>query len=124
MLLRLLLLCVLFCSCNSQRMIQTDLYFGQLKLDGSMVSEKQWSDFIEKHISKIFTQGSTIIKANGNWLDTSQKKIVTEPSFLVITINKLTPKLNRQIDSLRSTYKRLYDQQSVLRVDKKVKAKF
>jgi hypothetical protein len=37
---------------------------------------------------------------------------------------KKSPAISKQIDSLRAWYKNLFNQQSVLRVDKKVKAQF
>ena len=78
MLLRILLLSVVFYSCTGQRMVQTDLYFGQRKPDGGMVSEKEWNEFVENYISKVFIQGSTVVKANGSWFDTSAKKLTSE----------------------------------------------
>jgi hypothetical protein len=123
MFLRYLFLCLLLYSCSSQRMIQTDLYFGQSKLNGSIVSEKEWSAFVAQYVSKVFPLGSTIIKATGNWYDTAQRQLITEPSNIVISVNNMSPKLNKQIDSLRYWYKTLHQQQSVLRVDKKVKVR-
>ncbi len=120
---RFLFLCLLFYSCNGPRMVQTDLYFGQLKQDGSMVTEQQWNEFVAHHVSKVFKTGSTIIQAHGNWFDTTTKTLVSEPSFIVTAIYPSSLKVSPQIDSLRIIYKHLYQQQSVLRVDKKVKAR-
>lgn len=104
-------------------MIETNLYFGQSKLDGGTVGQQEWNGFVEQHISKVFAEGSTIVPATGNWYDTGRHQVIKEPSFMVIAINKMSPKLTRQIDSLRNRYKSLFQQQSVLRVDKKVRAK-
>src|SRR5690349_4878327 len=112
-------LCLLFCSCSLQRTTQTDLYFGGSKLDGGMVTEAEWNTFVQQYVSKVYPEGSTVIKATGNWYDTAQHKIIAEPSNVIIAINRMTPKLDRQIDSLRYWYKVLYKQQSVLRIDKK-----
>lgn len=115
--------CLLLCSCSSSRQVETRLYFGQSRLDGGIVSETEWNDFVRQYVSKVFPEGSTIQDATGNWYDTSQHKLVTEPSKVVIAINHRSASLDRQIDSLRYWYKALYRQQSVLRVDRKVKAK-
>jgi hypothetical protein len=112
---------LLLCSCSGQKMIQTDLYFGQSKLNGGKVSEKEWNAFVAQYVSKVFPQGSTIIKAMGNWYDTAQQQFITESSNIVISVNIMSPNLNKQVDSLRYWYKTLHQQQSVLRVDKKVK---
>lgn len=120
---RLIISCLLFASCGTARQMETKLYFGQNKLDGSVVSETEWNAFVEQYVSRVFPDGSTIQNATGNWYDTSQHRLVTEPSKVVIAINKPSARLNRQIDSLRYWYKTLHHQQSVLRVDRKVDAK-
>jgi hypothetical protein len=111
-------------ACSQQRMIETSLYFGQSKPSGGMVSAKEWSEFKEKYISKVFKEGSTVIAVDGNWMDTDTKKLITEPTFVVLYYYKKSPTVSKQIDSLRYWYKTLYQQQSVLRVDRKVNAEF
>jgi hypothetical protein len=103
--------------------VETRLYFGQFKLDGGTVSEKEWDAFVEQYVSRVFPEGSTIENATGNWYDTAQRKLVTEPSKVVIAIGKPSATQSQKIDSLRYWYKNLHQQQSVLRVDKKVKAR-
>ncbi|MFC0772643.1 DUF3574 domain-containing protein [Terrimonas alba] len=120
---RLILCCLLVYSCSSSRQVETRLYFGQFKLDGGMVSEKEWNAFVEQYVSRVFPEGSTIENATGNWYDTAQHKLVTEPSKVVIAIGKPSATQSQKIDSLRYWYKQIHQQQSVLRVDKKVKAK-
>jgi hypothetical protein len=105
-------------------MIETDLYFGQSKPSGGTVSETEWNDFKEKYISKVFKEGSTIINVTGNWYDPEAHKLITEPTYKVIYFYKRSAAISKQIDSLRYWYKNLFQQQSVLRVDKKVKASF
>jgi hypothetical protein len=105
-------------------MVETSLYFGQSKPNGSMVSEKQWNQFKEDYIRKVFKEGSTVIPVSGNWYDTDKHQLITEPTYVVVYFHKPSAGLSRQIDSLRYWYKKLFDQQSVLRVDKKVRAVF
>jgi hypothetical protein len=120
---RLVLCCIVLYSCGSSRQVETRLYFGQSKLDGGAVSEKEWNEFVEQYVSRVFPDGSTIQEATGNWYDTSQRRLVTEPSKVIIAINHPSSRLNEKIDSLRYWYKQIHRQQSVLRVDKKVKAR-
>lgn len=116
--------CILLTSCSSQRMIETSLYFGQSKPDGGSVSAKDWKEFKEKYVSKVFKEGSTVIPVEGNWMDTDTKKLITEPTYVVLYYYKKSASVSKQIDSLRYWYKTLYQQQSVLRVDRKVNAEF
>ena len=124
MLTRIFFCCLVLCSCSTARQVETKLYFGQFKLDGGTVSEKEWSEFVAKYVSRVFPEGSTVENATGNWYDTASQKLVVEPSKVVTAINKPSARLNQQIDSLRYWYKQLHQQQSVLRVDRKVKAQF
>ena len=119
-----LLLSLLLYSCATSRMMETDLYFGQSKPDGSMITEKEWSNFKDTHIAKVFKEGSTVLNGAGNWYDPVSHKLVTEPTYVVIYFYKKSSSVSAQIDSLISRYKVMFQQQSVLRVDKKVKAFF
>ena len=123
MLFRLFILSLLLCSCSGQRMTQTDLYFGQLTLNGDTLTEIQWNTFAQQYISKVLPNGCTVNTATGYWYDTIKHLLVTEPSRVVVSIIKKSPGFSKRIDSLRYWYKTLYQQQSVLRVDRKVKMK-
>lgn len=104
-------------------MTQTQLYFGQLTLNNDTLTEQQWNTFAQQYISKVLPSGSTVIQSVGYWYDTAQHRLITEPSRIVTTVNKMSPRLSKQIDSLRFWYKTLYQQQSVLRVNSKVRVK-
>jgi hypothetical protein len=121
---RILLVCFILCSCSASRMIETNLYFAQSRPDGSMITENDWKNFKENYIDKAFSKGSSTIKVQGNWRDPETHKLVTEPSYLVIHEYKKSSQMSAQIDSLRYWYKKMFQQQSVLRVDKKVKVSF
>jgi hypothetical protein len=105
-------------------MIETDLYFGQSKPDGEMITEKEWNSFKENQIAKVFKEGSTVLNGVGNWFDPENHKLITEPTYVVIYFYKKSQAVSKQIDSLRYWYKTMFQQQSVLRVDRKVKASF
>jgi hypothetical protein len=117
-------ICLLLFSCSSGRMIETSLYFGQSKPDGSMITEKEWNSFKENYISIVFKEGSSVFNATGNWMDTTTKRLMTEPTYVVTYYYKKSPAVSKQIDSLKYRYMKLFQQQSVLRVDKKAKAVF
>lgn len=105
-------------------MMETNLYFGQSKPDGGMITENEWKNFKEEHIAKVFKEGSTVLNGAGSWYDPVSHKLITEPTYVVIYFYKKSPAISAQIDSLISRYKTIFQQQSVLRVDKKVKAVF
>ena len=121
---RILLTCFILCSCSAPRMVETDLYFGQTRPDGSMITETEWKNFSETQINKVFKEGSTVINVLGSWYDPVSHKIITEPTHVVVYFYKRSAEVSRQIDSLSYWYKNMFQQQSVLRVDRKVKATF
>jgi len=105
-------------------MMETDLYFGQTKPGGGVITEAEWRNFREDQIARVFKEGSTIISSIGSWYDPESHKLITEPSYVVVYFYKRSSQISQQIDSLRNWYKARFQQQSVLRVDKKVKAMF
>ena len=121
---RLLFIGVMLLSCSSPRMTETTLYFGQSKPGGGMVTDKEWCNFKENNISKVFKEGFSVTRIEGSWQDTNTNKLITEPTYQVVYYYKNSSAISRQIDSLRYWYQTLFQQQSVLRVDKNVKANF
>ena len=115
---------VFFFSCSGSRMIETNLYFGQSRQDGSMITNAEWNGFKKDYIDKVFKEGSSVINVAGSWYDPSAHKLITEPAYMVIYNYKRSLAISKQIDSLCYWYKKIFIQQSVLRVDKKVKATF
>ena len=107
-------------SCSSTRAVETTLYFGMVKPAGR-VSDDDWRSFANLHINKVYPNGSTMIRGEGSWYDTATGSIIREETRVVISVNRMSPRLSTEIDSLRYYYKRLFNQQSVLRTDKKVR---
>jgi len=108
----------------SNRMIETSLYFGQSRPDGSTVTEEEWNTFRNTYVLAVFKEGATAIPVSGNWFDPEQKQMITESTYIVVYTYKPSYSLSKKIDGLREEYKRQHKQQSVLRVDRKVKASF
>ncbi|MBC7875450.1 MAG: DUF3574 domain-containing protein [Ferruginibacter sp.] len=121
---RLLILYLVVLSCSPQRMMETHLYFGQSKPSGGVITESEWNQFKDNYISKVFKEGSTVVNVTGNWYDPDSHQLITEPTYQVIYFYKRSGDISKQIDSLRYWYKTQFQQQSVLRVDRKVKASF
>lgn len=105
-------------------MAETDLYFGSSKPGGNIVTEQEWNQFEQEQVCRVLKEGSTVMDATGNWRDPQTGKLITEQTHLVICLHKNSKMLSAQIDSLCELYKRMFSQQSVLRVDKKVKVLF
>jgi len=119
----LLALAFTLASCTT-KYVQTDLYFGRMIPGGDSVKAKDWDIFVRNDIAKAFSAGFTVLNAKGNWLSPETGQLVSENSEIVILIHRKHAADDKKIDSLRATYKSRFRQESVLRVDKKVKVSF
>jgi hypothetical protein len=101
--------------------IKTELYFGLSKKNG-VVSEQEWNAFKIDHISKRFS-GYTEIISKGFWTN-SKGETVSENSRLIIYLNKGTKQDSLDISYIINTYKKLFNQESVLKIEAPVRASF
>ncbi|MCU1683482.1 MAG: hypothetical protein JWQ81_4221 [Amycolatopsis sp.] len=96
---------------------RTELYFGTGKPDGSAVTPAEFENFSEKEITAAFPDGFTELTGKGQYKGASGE-IVREQSFVVIVLYPFTDKnANGEIEAIRTDYKRLFEQESVLRTD-------
>ena|SRR5205085_6543476 len=101
---------------------KTELYFGFSKTDGSSVTKEEWNAFADSVISRVFSNGSTVIESHGQWRE--NENLISEESRIVISINEMTPELENKIDEIREKYKNYFHQSSVLKVEQPVQANF
>lgn len=111
-------------SCGGVKKItqtKTELYFGLSNNEGP-ISDSTWLDFKKNHIDNILN-AYTLIDANGYW--TSNEGVtINEASKILVYIHKKSEVENKKIDSIINLYKRIYNQESVLKIEQKVKVKF
>lgn len=108
-------------ACNTTRITETQLFFGQNRMDGTEITSEEWTDFKQTFLRSYFTAGFTELAAKGSWYDSALAQNITEPTILIIYIHPQTQAESLKIDSLRNVYKSIFQQQSVLRTDKKIK---
>lgn len=89
-----------------------ELLFGRDIGDRVGVSESTWRSFVAREITPRFPDGLTIIDATGQWRDRASKRMVREPSKLMIV---LPGKADDQahLDAIVGAYKRRFHQRSV-----------
>jgi Protein of unknown function (DUF3574) len=98
---------------------RTELFFGSLKPDGSMVSEEAFLRFLDAEITPRFPNGLTLLTGLGQFL-TAQGIMIQEASRLLILLYPVEerPDKNEQIEQIREKYKQIFQQESVLRADR------
>lgn len=97
--------------------VRTELFFGTAKPTG-VVTEKEFRTFIDAEVTPRFPDGLTVLKGDGQFRG-EDEIIVKEQSFVLVLLYPYeeAAKGSQRIDRIRELYKRLFDQESVLRVD-------
>ena len=97
---------------------QTELFFGLMRLDQSIITEREWRAFCDANILTRFPDGLTVIAAEGRYLDAT-KHMHKEPSRLVILLYPKAGKsdADKKIREITAEYIAQFDQESVLRMD-------
>lgn len=97
---------------------RTELYFGRDKNDGTQVSDEEWEKFIDEVVTPKFPQGLTVLDAKGQWQNDSGKVIKESSKVLILLYpTKFRKSSSRKIEEIRQAYKKMFNQQSVMRVD-------
>lgn len=96
---------------------RTELYFGAAMPHG-VVTEAQFQEFIDGHVTPFFPDGLTILKAEGRFRG-ADGGAIREPSFVVVLLypSGAMADTSRRIERIRTLYRNQFDQLSVLRVD-------
>jgi hypothetical protein len=104
-------------------MVETQLYFGLSKKDGT-VSAKEWQHFVDTEIAPRFPEGFTVIDGHGAWLSRETNRAISENSRIVIRLHEATEEEDAAITAITAHYKRLFMQEAILRTDMPVCAAF
>jgi hypothetical protein len=96
---------------------RTELFFGTAK-PGGVVTDEEFLAFVDTEITPRFPDGLTLLKGDGQFRG-EDGVIIKEDSFVLILLYSLEGfrESSRRINAIRELYKRLFQQESVLRVD-------
>ena len=108
--------------CDGDTMIETQLFFGMSKPDGGSVSEEDWDAFLQRQIVPHFAEGFAVLETHGFWQDGQSQRTISEPGRMISRL--LRPGDAEAIPLIVEAYKQQFHQESVLRIDTTVCAKF
>ena len=102
----------------AEKYYRTELYFGRSKPDGSVVTDEEWTRFLNDVVTPRFPGGFTVLDGFGQYR-VKNGRVVKEPSkVLVFLYNRKDRKTSgTKIDEIRAAYVKLFSQESVLRLD-------
>src|SRR5262249_10585981 len=107
---------------GDQRWTRTELYFGLTRHDGSVISDADWSRFVDEQVTPRFPDGLTIVAAEGRFRE--GQRTLAEPSRMGIILHPPSREADEKIDTLAKAYARQFEQESVLRADSKSRVSF
>lgn len=110
---------------NSGFWTRDELYFGMNMPGGAIVSDSAWMSFLDREIVTRLPDGFTIFESMGYYRDRTTGRTEREPSrVLLVYYRDDQPGAARALAELAALYKRVFNQQSVLRVTSRVRATF
>jgi hypothetical protein len=95
---------------------KTELLFGLSKPDGSIITEPEFQQFIDREVTPLFPDGLTLMNVTGQFKD-SKNVIIKEKSKLLLLLHRNDRNAQSNIEQIRKAYVKKFQQESVLRVD-------
>ena len=103
---------VMDCGNASAPQVRTTLYFGLARPKGA-VSELEWQLFLRDEVTRRFPDGLTVWEAEGQW-QTPAGTIDREQSKVLLLVHPDTAAARRSVQDVIETYRKSFEQQSVL----------
>jgi Protein of unknown function (DUF3574) len=100
------------CAAAGTSYTRTTLYFGLARPAGT-ISSREWKAFVRDEITSRFPQGFTIWEAHGQWRG-ADGKISRERAKVLLLVHANTATAREALVSLVESYKRRFQQESVL----------
>lgn len=94
-------------------MIEAQLFFGRNIGNELGVSERDWTDFLDREVTPRFPNGLTVTDASGHWRDIQTGHLVREPSKILTLLADGDPATLGLIREIVDLYKERFHQQSV-----------
>ena len=103
---------VMDCGSSSTAQLRTTLYFGLARPKGA-VTELEWQMFLRDEVTRRFPAGLTVWEAEGQWR-TPAGSIDHEQSKVLLLVHPDTAEARQSVQSVIETYRKMFEQQSVL----------
>lgn len=103
---------------RSQGWVESKVYFGIGPADHPEkgISEARWQSFLDREVTPRFPSGLSVLDVYGQWQGRQETTPERLHSKLVIIYHPGTPENSAKIDAIRSAWKQMTGDQSVLLV--------
>ncbi|WP_306806538.1 DUF3574 domain-containing protein [Streptomyces sp. DH12] len=105
---------------------ETRLLFGTERADGGpAVTDRQFTEFVDREVTPLFPAGLTVQEGRGQWRDASGR-IQRERSYELVLLYPAAEAAaaHPRVERVRESYRRAFGQESVARVDDRVRVDF
>lgn len=99
---------------SAQRVVSDRLFFGRSVPGGGMVSDAEWTAFVDSVITPRFPNGLTIWRAEGQWRE-STGALARETVMVLEVLYPADSASDRAVREIAEEYKRRFRQEAVLR---------
>jgi len=103
---------VMDCGAASISQVRTTLYFGLARPKGA-VTKLEWQIFLRDEVTKRFPEGLTVWDAEGQWRSPTAS-IDHEQSKVLLLVHPDTAAARQSVLAVIETYRKTFEQQSVL----------
>jgi hypothetical protein len=106
--------------------VDTKLYFGLGRADHPEqgVSEAKWREFLDREVTSRFPDGLSVVDVYGQWQGARQSSPERLRSKMLIVDYPDTQENRDKVEAIRSAWKKMTGDQSVLRVTQPVDVSF
>jgi hypothetical protein len=102
-----------------------ELYFGLGLPSGEVISDSAFNEFVNREVLARFPDGFTLMTGTGYYRGSADQQTVREPTrVLIILYRDIEREKAQAFGELAGVYRRMFNQQSVLRVTSRVIASF
>jgi Protein of unknown function (DUF3574) len=101
---------------EAQAFDRIELFFG-LSRPGGVVTEAEFSAFVDASVTPRFPDGLTVVSANGQFRDAGGTIVVEGSKMLILLVPRTDREADAKVQAIRDEYRQAFQQQSVLRTD-------
>jgi hypothetical protein len=101
------------CGDAAAAQVRTTLYFSTTRPTGA-VSELEWQLFLRDEVTTRFPDGLTVWNAEGQWKNASGR-IAHDTSKILLVVHPDTDKARAGVQEVIEKYRRMFEQESVMR---------
>jgi len=94
-------------------MIEVDFYFGRDVAGRAGVTDAEWEDFAAREITPRFSDGFTMLDAQGQWRNPQSGTVTREASKLVRVIAPGGGNLSARVEAVALAYRQRFHQDAV-----------